>query len=208
MKPARTFTRFSVGVTGGIGCGKTTVTDMFAQLGASLIDTDIIAHQLTAPGGAAIARIAAEFGPEFINQDGALDRSKMRELVFTRPDAKNRLEAILHPMIGQETIQQASQAQGVYLMFIVPLLVESRTWKEKVDRVLVIDCPETLQVTRVMARNGMTETQVRAIMATQASRTERLAAADDVIRNQGEIAALTAQVAHLHQEYCAFSQST
>ncbi len=207
MNQARPFARFSVGVTGGIGCGKTTVTDLFAQLGASLIDTDIIAHQLTAKNGAAITLIAAEFGTEFINPDGALDRSKMRELVFTRPDAKNRLEAILHPMIGRETIQQANQAQGTYLMFIVPLLVESRTWKEKVDRVLVIDSPESLQVARVMARNGMTETQVKAIMATQASRAERLAAADDVIQNQGEIAALTAQVAQLHQQYCAFSQS-
>lgn len=208
MKSARQFPRFSVGVTGGIGCGKTTVTDLFAQLGASLIDTDLIAHQLTGPGGAAIPGISAEFGTDFINPQGALDRAMMRELVFTDAMAKTRLEAILHPMIGQETIQQARLATGKYLMFIVPLLVESRTWKEKVDRVLVIDCPENLQVERVMTRNAMTQAQVRAIMATQATRAERLAAADDVIHNQGEIAALTAQVAQLHQQYCAFSQTT
>ena len=208
MKSARQSSRFSVGVTGGIGCGKTTVTDLFAKLGASLIDTDLIAHLLTSPGGAAIPKIAAEFGTDFINPEGALDRARMRALVFTDAGAKTRLEAILHPMIGQETIQQARLATGKYLLFIVPLLVESRTWKEKVDRVLVIDCPESLQVERVMARNGMTQAQVKAIMATQATRAERLAAADDVIHNQGEIAALTAQVAQLHQQYCAFSQVT
>ncbi|MEN9865804.1 MAG: hypothetical protein RL748_1394 [Pseudomonadota bacterium] len=204
MKPWR----FSIGVTGGIGCGKTTVCNLFAEHGASLIDTDVIAHQLTAPGGAAISAITAGFGAGFITPDGALDRARMRELVFTQPDAKTRLEAILHPMIGQQTRQQAMHAQGPYLMFVVPLLVESRTWKQKVDRVLVIDCPESLQVERVMARNGMTEAQVKAIMATQASRAERLAAADDVIRNEGELAALASQVAQLHQQYCALSQST
>jgi dephospho-CoA kinase len=197
--------RFSVGLTGGIGCGKTTVADKFGALGASLVDTDLIAHALTAPGGAAMPAIVAAFGPAFASADGALDRVRMRELVFRDPQAKGRLEAILHPMIRAESMAQAAAATGPYVIFIVPLLVESGGWKDRVERVLVIDCAEATQVARVMARNGLTEEQVKAIMANQASRSQRLAAADDVIDNDRGMAALDAQIAHLHGTYLAFS---
>jgi dephospho-CoA kinase len=196
--------RFSIGLTGGIGCGKTTVADLFATHGVSIIDTDLIAHQQTAPGGAAMAAIMREFGPAFIAADGSLERGRMRELVFTDPAAKIKLETILHPLIRQQTEYEASMAQGVYLMFVVPLLVESGTWKQNVSRVLVIDCPEALQVQRVMARNGLSQAQVLAIMASQVPRAERLAAADDVIQNQSDIHALIPQINRLHQQYLAY----
>jgi dephospho-CoA kinase len=193
--------RFSVGLTGGIGSGKTTVANLFAARGASVIDTDLIAHQLTAPGGAAMRAIASQFGAQFITPDGALDRAKMRTLVFDEKEAKRALEGILHPLISQETARQAAHAQAPYLMFVVPLLVESGTWKQRVVRVLVVDCPETVQIERVIARNGLTEAQVRAIMATQVPRQVRLAAADDIIENNSEITLLTAEIDRLHDLY-------
>lgn len=174
---------------------------MFAALGATLIDTDQIAHALTAPGGLAMPAIAAQFGAGFVGADGAMDRARMREQVFSHPAAKERLEAILHPLIRVETERAASQAQGVYRIFVVPLLVESGKWKERVSRVLVVDCPEAVQIARVMARNSLPEAQVRAIMAAQASRQARLAAADDVIVNDAGIAQLTPQVERLHALY-------
>jgi dephospho-CoA kinase len=195
---------FSIGLTGGIGCGKTTVADLFAERGVSVIDTDLIAHQQTAPGGAAMPAIAQEFGDAFITPEGALDRTRMRELVFNDPAAKIRLEQILHPLIRAQTQYQASIANGVYLMFVVPLLVESGTWKQNVNRVLVIDCPESLQIQRVMARNGLSETQVLAIMAAQVPRAVRLAAANDVIQNQGDMQTLILQIDHMHQQYLNF----
>lgn len=194
---------FSVGLTGGIGCGKTTVADMFGALGASLVDTDAIAHALTAPHGAAMPAIVAEFGPAFATPEGALDRAKMRELVFADPGARARLEAILHPRIREATAAAAAIATGPYVIFVVPLLIESGTWRERVARVLAIDCTEETQVARVMARNGLSEAQVRAIMAAQVSRTERLAAADDVIENDDGIEALAPQVERLHAFYLA-----
>lgn len=196
--------KFSVGLTGGIGCGKTAVSDRFAALGASIIDTDLIAHSLTAPGGAAMDALLHEFGPAFVAADGSLERVRMRELVFSDPAAKARLEAILHPRIRAATAEAAQVASGTYLIYVVPLLVESGGWRERVDRVLVIDCPEELQIARVMRRNAMSEAQVRAIMATQASRVARLAAADDVIRNDGGLDALARQIALLHAQYLAF----
>ena len=198
--------RFSVGLTGGIGCGKTTVADMFGALGASLVDTDLIAHALTAPHGAAMDAIVAAFGPQFAGPDGALDRARMRALVFADPAAKAALEAILHPRIRDAALAAAAGATGPYIMFVVPLLIESGTWRARVDRVLAIDCPESVQLARVMARNGLSEEQVRAIMATQVSRAERLAAADDVISNEGAIAALEPQIARLHANYLAISE--
>lgn len=198
--------RFSIGVTGGIGCGKTVVCDLFAARGASIIDTDLIAHQLSQAGGAAMPAIHAEFGAAFLNRQGALDRAKMRELVFADPGAKQRLEAILHPMIRRETQAAFDTAGGCYLMFVVPLLIESGTWKQQVNRILVIDCPESLQITRVMARSKLSQAQVAAIMATQVSRAQRLAAADDVIDNQGDISMLTAQIERLHQQYLTLDQ--
>lgn len=179
---------------------------MFAALGAALIDTDLIAHQLTVPGGAAMPLIAAQFGAGFIDAHGAMDRAKMRAAVFSDPAAKRRLEAILHPLIRIETERAAANAKGAYRIFVVPLLVESGKWKERVSRVLVVDCPEALQVSRVIARNGLDEAQVRAIMAAQASRQARLAAADDVIVNDAGIAQLTPQVERLHALYCAMAK--
>ena len=179
---------------------------MFAALGAVLIDTDLIAHQLTAPGGLAMPAIAAQFGPDFIDVHGAMERARMRSAVFSDPAVKRRLEAILHPLIRIETERAATEAQGAYRIFVVPLLVESGKWKERVSRVLVVDCPEALQVSRVIARNAMTEAQVRAIMAAQASRQARLDAADDVIANDAGIAQLTPQVERLHAIYCGMAQ--
>ncbi len=190
--------RFSVGLTGGIGSGKSTVADLFAERGAAIIDTDLIAHRLCAPDGAAIKAILAQFGAAFIGADGAMDRAAMRDKVFSDPAAKQQLEAILHPLIRVETERAAQQAGGDYLMLVVPLLVESGNWAQRVTRVLVIDCPEALQIHRVMQRNALSEAQVRAIMAHQASRAARLAAADDVIVNDGDASALTSQVDRLH----------
>ena len=198
--------RFSVGLTGGIGCGKTTVADRFAALGASVIDTDEIAHSLTAPHGAAMAAIVHEFGAGFATPDGALDRAAMRALVFSDSSARHRLEAILHPRIRDAAYAAAAIATGTYVIFVVPLLIESGNWRERVARILAIDCPEEVQVARVMARNGMTQQQVRAIMATQVSRPARLAAADDVVVNDGGLDALEPQIASLHQKYLGFSE--
>ncbi|HEX8883768.1 MAG TPA: dephospho-CoA kinase, partial [Noviherbaspirillum sp.] len=195
--------RFAVGLTGGIGCGKTTVADMFAAHGASVIDTDQIAHSLTAPHGAAMPALVAEFGPEFATPEGALDRAKMRALVFADPGARARLEGILHPRIREATAAAALLATGPYVMFVVPLLIESGTWRERVARVLTIDCPEEVQVARVMARNGLSESQVRAIMAAQVTRAERQAAADDIILNDDGLEALLPQVERLHSFYLA-----
>jgi dephospho-CoA kinase len=193
--------RLTVGLTGGIGCGKTVVADLFAARGATVIDTDAIAHSLTGPRGAAMPALLAEFGPDFATADGAMDRARMRALVFADPAARTRLEAILHPRIRAATDAAAVLATGPYTIFVVPLLIESGTWRARVARVLAIDCPEEMQVARVMARNGLAEAQVRAIMAAQVTRTERLAAADDVIENDGDIAALPAQVDRLHAIY-------
>ncbi|MGZ8289113.1 MAG: dephospho-CoA kinase [Telluria sp.] len=199
-------TRFSVGLTGGIGCGKTTVSDMFAALGASIVDTDQIAHSMTAPHGAAMPAIVAEFGAGFEAPDGSLDRAKMRALVFSDSTARHRLEAILHPRIRDAAYAAASIATGPYVIFVVPLLIESGTWRERVSRVLAIDCAEEIQVARVVARNGMSEEQVRAIMATQVSRPVRLAAADDVVVNDGGLDDLRPQIARLHANYLGFSE--
>ena len=175
-----------IGLTGGIGSGKSTVGKLLAQLGASLIDTDLIARQLTLRGGAAIAAIAREFGAELIDADGALDRARMRTLVFNDPQAKQRLEAILHPLIGVETERQAKAANHAPAMvFDVPLLVESGRWRARVDKVLVVDCRESTQVERVVQRSGWTSESVRAVIAQQAPRHMRCASADAVIYNDG-----------------------
>ena len=192
---------FSIGLTGGIGSGKSTVADLFAARGASIVDTDQIAHSLTAPGGAAMPAIVTEFGPEFADAAGALDRARMRALVFGDAGAKARLEAILHPRIRDAALAAAAAATGSYVIFAVPLLVESGTWRARVTRVLAVDCPEEVQIARVMARNNLPESQVRAIMAAQASRQQRLDAADDVIENGNGIEALAPQIERLHDLY-------
>lgn len=207
MDELGTFDRFSVGLTGGIGSGKSTVADLFAAQGAAVIDTDVIAHQLTAVGGAAIPAIREAFGAALIQPDGAMDRAAMRERVFADANEKKRLETILIPLIRRTTRAAAEQAQGAYLLFVVPLLLESGLWKQRVSRVLTVDCPEEVQIRRVMQRNNLSEAQVRAIIASQASRAARLAAADDVINNEGDSAALLPQVIRLHQLYLDLAQA-
>ena len=193
-----------IGLTGGIGSGKSTVASSLAALGAHVIDTDAIARSLTLPGGTAIAAIATMFGPEFIDASGALDRTRMRELVFVDPSARQRLESILHPLIRDETARQAAAAPERVRVFDVPLLVESGRWREQVDRVLVIDCDEGTQVARVTARSGWAEQAVRQVIAQQASRSERRACADAIIYNESLTREeLSAEVRALWEGWCA-----
>lgn len=199
--------RFSVGLTGGIGSGKTTVALMFQELGAALIDTDEIAHALTTPNGRAITVIAQQFGDDFILPSGALNRDKMRGEIFADATQKTKLESILHPMIRAEAEQLAANASGAYSIFVVPLLVESGKWRQRVTRILVIDCPEALQITRVMQRNKLSRDQVLAIMQNQVTRTQRLEAADDVIVNDGPMDGIRHQVETLHRVYCELSKN-
>ncbi|MDY0071764.1 MAG: dephospho-CoA kinase [Thauera sp.] len=194
-----------IGLTGGIGSGKSAAADHFVRLGASLVDTDAIAHALTAPGGAAIAPIRARFGAQVIAADGSLERAAMRALVFSDASARAELEQILHPLIGAESRRQCEQASGAYVIFAVPLLVETPGYRDFCDRVCVVDCPPALQIERVKARSGLAEEQIRAIMASQASREQRLAAADEVIDNSGDLRQLQEQVAQLHPHYLALS---
>jgi len=196
---------FIVGLTGGIGSGKSAAADIFGELGAAIVDTDRIAHLLTASGGAAMAAISAAFGDGVLTEEGALNRPAMRALAFESPDARKRLEGILHPMIRQESERQCLAASAPYVILAVPLLIESGTYRERVQRLCVVDCPEAVQVARVMQRSALDEAQVRAIMAAQASRAERLAAADDVVDNAGSLDALRAQVTGLHSRYLAFA---
>lgn len=173
-----------VGLTGGIGSGKSTVAAALARRGACVVDTDAIARELTAPGGAALPAIAAEFGPQMLDAAGALDRARMRAEVFGQPEARRRLEAILHPLIGQQAQARAAMAgAGQPVVFDVPLLAESKHWRERIDRVLVVDCDESLQVRRVMQRSGWAEPEVRRVIAQQAPRSARRAIADAVISN-------------------------
>jgi len=176
-----------IGLTGGIGSGKSTVAQMLVDLGAHLVDLDAISRTLTAPGGAAIAHIHRQFGPDFVDAHGAMNRTRMRELAFTDPGALIQLEGILHPLIGQHADLHASQAQpDQIVVYDVPLLAESGTrWKQKVDSVLVVDCPVETQIARVMARSGWTREAVEKVIAQQATREMRLAVADQVIFNDG-----------------------
>lgn len=173
-----------IGLTGGIGSGKSTVAAMLVAQGASLIDTDFIARALAGPGGGAMPAIAAAFGPDLVTPDGALDRERMRAIAFGDPQAKRKLESILHPLIGQECERQAEAATGALIVFDVPLLVESRRWRAIVDRVLVVDASEEIQLQRVVARSAWKPEAVKAVIAQQASRPLRRAAADAVIYNE------------------------
>jgi dephospho-CoA kinase len=197
---------FVVGLTGGIGSGKSAAADEFAELGATVVDTDAIAHELTAKGGAALAHIERLFGKAFLDPAGGMDRKRMREHVFADPAAKRTLEELLHPMIREESARRIAAASGPYVVHVVPLLIESPDYRRRVDRVLVVDTPEEIQVARVRARSRLSEDEVRAIMRTQVSRAERLAAADDVIDNSGARDALRRQVAALHQKYLQFAR--
>lgn len=189
-----------IGLTGGIASGKTTVANLFAELGATIIDTDVIAREVVAPGQPALDEIADAFGVAMLRPDGSLDRSALRKVVFASPADRERLEAITHPRIRAETLRQADTAGGQYQLIVVPLLVESPL-REFVDRVLVVDCPEETQLARLMARDADSEAQGRRILAAQSSRAERLAIADDVITNDGSLEDTRRQVAALHEIY-------
>lgn len=196
---------FVVGLTGGIGSGKSAAADEFGKLGATVVDTDAIAHELTGPGGAAIREVRRLFGEAFVDAAGAMDRKRMRELVFADPGKKKVLEALLHPMIRAESARRIAAATAAYVVHVVPLLVESPDFRGRYRRVLVVDCPEALQVARVRQRSGLEEDAIRRIIASQIQRESRLAAADDVIDNSGTIAALQQQVGQLHEKYLALA---
>ena len=193
---------FTVALTGGIGSGKSAVAELFSDQGVDVIDTDRIAHALTAPDGAAMPEIIERFGPVSVALGGGLDRARMRALVFEDASARRRLEAILHPLIRAEAARQLNRSISPYALLVVPLLAETTgAYDDIVDRVLVVDCAETTQVRRVVERNGYSEAAIRAIMASQASRAMRLDIADDVIENEGDRNALAAQVARFHLRY-------
>jgi dephospho-CoA kinase len=196
--------KFKLGLTGGIGSGKTQVANLLARWGASVIDTDLIAHSLTAPGGKAIDQIQQVFGADLIDSSGALNRARMRELVFAHPARRAELEAILHPLIAQAVRQEAELAQGLYIVFVVPLLVESGRWRQQIDRLCVVDCDQATQIQRVQSRSGIELATIQKILAAQATREQRLAVADDVIDNSWAVsmAALEKQVLVLHQGWC------
>ena len=198
LKPLR------IGLTGGIGSGKSTVATMLAACGACLVDTDAIAHALTAPGGAALQALSHAFGPEIIAANGAMDRDRMRALAFRDATAKQRLETILHPLIGDEALRQAARAGQQPVVFDVPLLSAGSPWRRRVDRLLVVDCREDTQVQRVKQRSGWSDEQVRRVMAQQTPRAARRAIGDAVIFNDGlPLDHLQAQVRALWQRWGA-----
>jgi len=199
-----------VGLTGGIGSGKSAIAERLASYGASIVDSDLIAHQITSTGGLAIEPIAERFGSEFIQTDGALDRKKMRVLVFEDLQSRKALEAITHPLIRAKAIEQALLAierQALYIVFVVPLLLESSEWFQFIDHVVVADCSEAIQIQRVMERNGLTRQEVESILQAQATRAERLAQADTVIENMGSLEDLAEQVRLLHQKILQIRRS-
>jgi dephospho-CoA kinase len=196
---------YVVGLTGGIGSGKTLVSDAFAALGVEIVDTDVLAHRLSAPGQPGYAAIRAEFGEGVVRPDGEIDRAALRRLVFKDADARFRLEGLLHPLIAAEVEREVERWSGVYGVIVVPLLLERKGVRSMVDRVLVVDCPEDEQIRRVVARNGLPPAEVRAIMATQLGREQRLAAADDIVDNTGDPGAIGPQVAALDRRYRALA---
>lgn len=197
-----------IGLTGGIGSGKSRVADILGEQGASIIDTDVIAHALTATGGKAIPAIKKAFGTAVITPEGALDRAQMREQVFADKSARDRLQTILHPMIAQGVRLEAERAQGCYQVFVVPLLVESGRWLSQVDRVCVVDCDRETQVARVQKRSGLDVAQIENILAAQATREQRLAVAHDVIQNGATVSydQLAGQVLGLHEQWCTLEE--
>ncbi|MSQ52817.1 MAG: cell division protein ZapD [Betaproteobacteria bacterium] len=192
---------YVIGLTGGIGSGKSAVARAFEERGAAIVDSDLIAHALSAPAGAAIPAIRQAFGEQMIAPDGAMDRARMRDLVFSDAGAKARLEAILHPLITAESARQTTIAPGPYVIQVVPLLVETGMGHERFDRILVVDCDEALQIERVLARGGLDQAGIRDIMATQASRHTRLSRADDVLVNEGSLGEMEVKVELMHRRY-------
>ena len=197
---------YVIGLTGGIGSGKSAAASRFAELGAAIVDTDAIAHELTAPGGSAVPALRSQFGGEYITADGGLDRARMRRLVFQDPEARKKLEAILHPLIRAESRARIAVADRPYVVVVVPLLLETGAYRDLIDRVLVVDCAEKWQLQRAAQRSGLSEDEVRAIMAAQLARAERLARADDVLPNDGSIEDLRQKVNELHSKYLALAR--
>lgn len=198
---------YVVGLTGGIGSGKSAAADEFARLGATVVDTDAIAHELTAAGGAAIPPLRTLFGPEYIDASGAMDRAKVRAKVFNDPMARKSLEGLLHPMIRSESERRIAASTGPYVVYVVPLLIESGNHRSRVQRVAVVDCPEEVQLARVRARSNLPDDQIRKIIASQVPRAQRNAAADDVIDNSGALDALHKRVRELHLAYLGFASA-
>ena len=196
---------FRVGLTGGIASGKTTVANMFGDLGAVLIDTDIIAREVTSPGSPGLSEIARTFGDDVITDEGELDRRTMRSIVFSDEGKRRDLEAIIHPKIRDEAIRRMQTPGGPYQVVVVPLLVESPL-KEHVDRILVVDCDEQVQLQRLISRDAESKEQARNIVAAQASRSDRLAIADDIIRNEQSIENTRQKVVELHQKYLSLAE--
>ena len=197
---------YFVGLTGGIGSGKSTVASIFAELDVPVIDTDAISHQLTQSGGTAIPAIQATFGEEYIDATGALDRTKMRQLVFSDTSAKQGLEKILHPLILSMTRSQAESSPAPYVLVVVPLLFETSVYQGWLNHTLTVDCAEETQISRATSRSGLTEQVVRAIMAQQFTHAQRLELADDAIKNDGTLAELRQKISQLHQRYLNLAQ--
>lgn len=197
---------FVVGLTGGIGCGKSSASQIFSDLGIGVVDTDVISRELTQSGGSAIRIIRNTFGDACITADGALDRTKMRNLIFSGSDARLKLEKILHPLILEETILQVQHISSPYIIIAIPLLFETNGYDNIVQRTLVVDCDEQQQLLRTMARSHLSEEKVRAIMATQLSREVRLKKADDIIINNQDLDNLRMQVLQLHHKYLMLSE--
>ena len=198
---------FVVGLTGGIGSGKSAAAGEFARLGAAVVDTDAIAHELTRTGGAAIAEVRRVLGEQYVDATGAMDRAKVRALVFADAAAKARLEGLLHPMIRAESERRIAASTAPYVVHVVPLLVESPDYRRRVQRVLVVDCPPQAQKERVGRRSGLAEEEIERIIGAQISRQARLAAADDVIDNSGSLDALHKQVRALHARYLELARA-
>lgn len=206
FKLAGTLSVLVVGLTGGIGSGKTAVSDQFARLGAPVIDTDQISRELVEPGQPALAEIVATFGPDCLDERGRLRRDRLRERVFADPDGRRRLEAILHPRVRAAMHGRIARLHAPYCVVVIPLLVETGM-TEGMDRILVVDVPESEQIRRVMARDGASEQQARQILAAQARREKRLSHADDVLENTGDLEALNERVAALHERYLALAKA-
>ena len=198
--------RFVVGLTGGIGSGKTAVSDRFHALGVHVVDGDLASRAVLAPGQPAVRAVAERFGPEILNEDGSLDRAALRRRVFADDEDRRWLEALTHPLIGEWLRDQLAAGTSPYCLLVNPILIESGQ-ASRCDRVLVVDAPESAQLERTMERDGNSETQVRAIMAAQVDRQSRLAAADDVIVNDRDLAHLDSEVARLHEKYLALAES-
>ncbi len=199
-------TAFSIGLTGGIGCGKSTVAQLFAELGAAIIDTDAISHALTQPGTSAFKAIIHQFGPNYLQADGTLDRGKLRTLIFSDVSARQALESILHPLIHAQALAAIHACQAPYAVIVVPLLFETGNYLPLIQHSLVVDCAETSQIARTTARSGLSDATVRAIMAQQLARSARLARADDIISNENGLDTLRPQVAALHARYLSLAR--